>query len=178
MAEEKKIGVLEYIVAFASFIPFLGVLFGLASLILGALKFKIGGWKLIALGVGGILLSAGLSVGLWMRLLNSDFGKGEIYLKMARRDLRTCVMALEFYKRTHGRYPATLREVAPFTPGQARPEVDIFDTSAGLGGVTKGRTYQYELATDGLTYRLYGVGPDGKSGTTDDGRRLPVTIRG
>jgi len=132
------------------------------------MKFKNSGWKLIALGVGGILLTMILSVSLWTYLLGNGAGKGEIYVKMAGKNLKTCVMALEFHKRMKGRYPATLREIAPFTPGQARSEVDIYDVSAGLGSVVKMQTYQYELASDGSSYRLYGVGPDGKAGTTDD----------
>jgi len=113
MDKEKRISVPEYLVGFASFIPFLGVLFGLASLVLGAMKFKNSGWKLIALGVGGILLTMILSVSLWTYLLGNGAGKGEIYVKMAGKNLKTCVMALEFHKRMKGRYPATLREIAP-----------------------------------------------------------------
>ncbi|HJT25034.1 MAG TPA: hypothetical protein VJ873_10680, partial [bacterium] len=55
--EEPKVTILEYVLGFCSFIPLMGVLLGIISIVFGALKFKSGGWKVVLLGVGGILFT-------------------------------------------------------------------------------------------------------------------------
>jgi hypothetical protein len=166
---EKKITVLEYIVGVGSFIPFLGAILGVVSIILGAIKFKVGGWKLIALGVCGIFLTVALAGGLMYWAQKGAFSKNPMFVELARKNLRQDVLALEFYKQTHGKYPQTLEELAIKSPGQFKSDVDVYDCSAGMQfDAKKLQKYQYELAPDGATYHLFGVGPDGLPNTADD----------
>jgi hypothetical protein len=164
---EKKITVLEYILGAGSFIPVIGVLLGLVSIILGSIKFKVGGWKLILMGVFGIFFTVALFGAVFVHYKDKMNG-GEVFTDLARKNLRQDVMALEFFKQVHGNYPQKLDELTPKTPGQYKHDVDVYDCSAGLGAVAKLQTYQYELMPDGLTYHLFGVGKDGKPDTSDD----------
>ena len=48
---------LSYIFGGLSFIPLIGVLFGLISFIIGLIKFKYRGWILSLIGLGGIIFT-------------------------------------------------------------------------------------------------------------------------
>jgi hypothetical protein len=138
------------------------------SIILGSIRFKVGGWKLILMGVGGILLSAGLYGLLMSQMIGGKFGNGDAFVTIAQKNLRQDVMALEFFKQVHGKYPQSLEELSPKVPGKFKHDVDVMDCSAGMAGMKKLQNYQYELAPDGLTYHLFGVGKDGLPNTADD----------
>jgi hypothetical protein len=167
-ASEKQITVLEYVIGFASFIPVLGVLLGLVSVVLGSLRFKVGGWKLILLGVGGIFFTVVFYGVLFNYFFKSELGKTEIYQKIALQNLRQTVMTLEFYKQVHGKYPDHLEDLFEKKPYASHGETYLYDSSGGFATVAKLQLHQYELSSDGQSYHLFDVGSDGQPNTADD----------
>ena len=166
--EESKVTVVEYVLGFCSFIPLLGVLLGILSIVFGAIKFKSGGWKVVLLGVGGILFT----IVLYGTLFLVAFGgknnmMTEMQRQMAQANLRQCVMSLEFYRQVHGEYPAKLEDLpgSKFTPGST---MNFMDTSGGFGSNFTYQLFYYEKLPDGTGYFLLGRGEDGKPFTDDD----------
>ena len=163
-----RLSVAEWIVGACSFIPGLGVLLALVSVILGAIRYKVGGWKILILGLGGIVFNVALFAAAFHVAFSGKLGPGAPFAILARQHLVGVVKSLEYYKQAHGKYPEALEEL---TAGK-RPEVQqglmIFDTSAGVN--FKGRLpyFQYGLLDGGRHYYLFGVGPDGQAGTADD----------
>lgn len=166
--EAPKVTVLEYVLGFCSFIPLLGVLLGILSIVFGALKFKAGGWKVVLLGVGGILFTIVLYGTLFLiAFTGKNNMMTEMEAQMAKSNLRQCVLALEFYHQVHGEYPAKLEDLpgAKFVPGNM---VNFMDQSGGFPGNFKMQLFYYERTADGTAYYLLGRGPDGQPFTEDD----------
>jgi hypothetical protein len=167
--EEKKVTLAEYIIGFCSFIPMIGVLLGAVSIVLGALKFKAGGWKVILLGVGGILFTIVLYSAIFFFAFS---GKNNVMTdmqnQMSRGNLRQCVLALEFYKQVHGAYPDKLQDLLDPKHPTALGMVNFYDQTGGLMKNMAPQFFYYEKTADGTGYYLLGRGPDGKEFTGDD----------
>lgn len=171
MADEQqgeKIAVWEWVVAVCSFIPFIGFLTGIVAIVMGAIRFKVGGWILILMGLAGMALTVGLSYAGYQKIAGIGGANSGIYLQMSRKNLTQAVMAVEFYKQTNGSYPEKLAQVSPVGPSGIPKETFLFDSSAGLELIKKLQLFQYERSADGNTYYLFGVGPDLTPGTADD----------
>src|SRR5665213_4312893 len=111
-----KITAGEYVIGFCSFIPVLGVVLGLVSVVLGALKFKVGGWKLIALGVSGISFTVVIYASFFLFIFKGDaFKHNRGFELLAKENLQTTLMAVEFYKQVHGQYPDQLGDMVDKT---------------------------------------------------------------
>jgi hypothetical protein len=167
--DSSKVTAVEYLLGFLSFIPLLGVLLGVISIVLGALKFKSGGWKVVLLGVGGILVTVGLYGALFLFMFSGkDNMMTQMQGQMAKANLRQCVMDLEFYRQVHGAYPDKLEDLPGakgYTPGTT---VNFMDQSGGFGANFKFQLFYYEKLPDGSGYYLLGRGPDGEPFTADD----------
>lgn len=166
--EEPKVSLVEYIFGFCSFIPLVGVLLGVISIVLGALKFKAGGWKVVLLGIGGICFTVCLYGALFLFMFTGKNNlMNDMWKQVAKTNLRQCVMALEFYRQVHGEYPAKLEDLpgAKFAPGST---VNFMDQSGGFAGNFKAQLFYYERTADGTGYYLLGRGPDGQPFTEDD----------
>jgi len=166
-----RLGCLPYAIGGCSFIPLLGVLFGLIAIVWGILRRKEGGWKLVALGCGGIFVTILLYGALFY------FGfvqKGGVYdelrTKMAKQNITTLAKSIEFYKTTHGQYPESLEELEKGATQQDRlfmidpsfkPPLTALQSS-------KPQFFYYQLEPDHHHYYLLSVGPDGKPFTADD----------
>src|SRR5262249_11336405 len=114
MADEqtKKVGTGSYVIAGLGFIPAIGVLFAIIAIILGLVKLRSGGKRLIVLGCLGILLT----VGLYSTLFYEAFVvRGGVYDdlggKLAKTTLTDLVKSIEYYKVTKGQYPNSLLEL-------------------------------------------------------------------
>src|SRR6476469_6541760 len=106
MPQSRRLSWLPYAIGAASFIPAIGVLFGLVAIVVGiAQRARI----IIVLGASGILFSVFLYAAL--------FSSGGVYARLgsglAVYVLDDAVKEIESYKRQHGRYPASLSEVEP-----------------------------------------------------------------
>jgi hypothetical protein len=154
-----------FIVAGISFVPLLGVPFGIAAVVWGLLRLDRGGGKVAAVGAGGVLFSVLLYAGLFY------FGfvqRGGLYdhlrEELASTMLTNLVSEVEFYRVQHGEYPRSLEDLG----GPANnPVASIYDpTVVSVKG--KQRLFYYELSADGSGYYLRGVGQDGVPFTADD----------
>jgi len=161
----QKLGQLPYVIGGISFIPLLGVPFGMIAIAMGLANMKRGGKLLAAIGAAGIAFTVILYGALFY------FGfvqRGGIYDDMrtglARTSLNSLVQSIEFYKVQHGEYPASLKVLRESLPKDSL--VITFDPSdITLGEQT--RYFYYERVGDDHYY-LRGVGADGLAFTADD----------
>src|SRR3954467_5939142 len=115
--QSPPLGALPFVLAGLSFLPLLGVPFGLVAIILGLLKIQQGGWKVVIIGCSGIAFTVVLYGALFY------FGfvqRGGIYddlrTQMARGNLDNVVQAVEVYKLQHGSYPDSLKTLHESLP--------------------------------------------------------------
>ena len=154
----KQMNWVPYTIGAASFIPAVGVLFGLVAIIVGIARRAR---MIIVLGASGILFSVFLYVAL--------FSSGGVYARLdsglAVYVLGEAVKEIESYKLQHGRYPASLSEVEP----KGKKRINSFiDPTATHGGKTLNGRFYYQLDPSGEFYYLRSVGPDGVPFTGDD----------
>lgn len=159
----KPVGCVPYAIGGASFIPLVGVLFGIISIIWGIARRAR---SLIVLGACGILFTIlAYSVLFYFGL----FQRGGIYdrlrSQLAVTMLNSAVKEIEFYKLQHGRYPVSLREAEPKDKMQMNNFID--PTFVQHKGASDGRFY-YEIDPSGSFYYLRSVGQDGIPFTDDD----------
>jgi hypothetical protein len=166
MAEtNEKLGGLPYVISGLSFIPLLGIPFGIAALVWGIRTKKIGGNKLALVGGFGIMFTVVLYAGLFY------FGfvkRGGIYddlrIKSAQSGLNSVVQAVEFYKLQHGSYPESLKALKESLPRDSI--VLVFDPTEVKPSGSRRYFYYERVGAD--HYYLRGVGPDGLPFTSDD----------
>lgn len=161
--DRKELGALPFVVAGLSFIPLLGVPFGLVSIAWGLLSKKAGGKKLAVVGASGIAFTAVI-----YSVLNF-WGSAERFKdarsKAATSAVTSLVQSIEFYKTQYGRYPEMLDGLRKSLPATAT--VFTIDPS-GVGTGDGPTDFHYELADENTRYYLLGVGPDGLPFTDDD----------
>lgn len=159
-----RIGAGAYVVAGLSFIPLIGVLFGLVAIIWGVAS-RRGGGKLAAL-IGAL----GITVTLVIYGLLFYFGfaqRGGVYdnlrTTMAQSCLDSTVKSIEFYKQANGGYPESLEALERSLPEQALERVCLRDPRA-LPHVSQsgGDGFYYYQRVGANHYYLRGLAPDGK----------------
>jgi hypothetical protein len=158
----KPLGCLPYAIGGASFIPLIGVVFGIIAIIWGIARRA---WQLIVLGACGILFTV-LAYGALFYF--GMFQRGGIYDKLraqlAVTMLNDAVKDVEFYKLQHGQYPAALSEAEPKEKMQLNHFIDPTFMERG----SKDTHFYYQLDASGSFYFLRSVGPDGLPFTPDD----------
>ncbi len=163
--DDEKLGAFPYVIAGVSFIPGIGIIFGIISIVWGLVTKKLGGKKLAIIGASGI----GFSIILYGALFYFGFAqRGGVYddlrLRLSKNTITTLVQAIEFYKTQNGQYPESLEVLRNSLPQNSF--VFIHDpTDVQIGG--EPRNYHYELKNNNHYY-LLGVGPDGLPYTSDD----------
>ncbi len=166
MSEEvKKLGAFPYVIGGLSYIPLIGLFFGVVSIIWGLVTKRKGGRKLALIGTGGICVTLVLYGGLFY------FGfvkRGGIYdelrVKLAETTLTSLVQSIEFYRIQNGTFPDSLDTLQKSLPKDSL--TFVFDpTDMQLS--KKPRYFYYEVV-DEAHYYLRGVGLDGKPFTDDD----------
>lgn len=100
----KPTGCLEYAIGGLSFIPLVGVLFGIIAILWG---FKANNSKLKYAGTAGILFTVILygSLG-YFGFVQEDGAYDELRASLAKTQLTGAVQAIEFYKVQNGHYHA------------------------------------------------------------------------
>jgi hypothetical protein len=168
MTEEKKIGRFPFVLGGISFIPLIGVPFGIIVAIWGMVKWNSGGKKLTFIGLGGIAFTIVLYGALFY------FGfvqRGGVYddlrAEMSKTNLTSLVQAIEFYKVQNGTYPKDLQTLKESLPENSL--VFVFDSSK-VTGMNQDQLpyYYYELTENGQKYYLLSTGPDNIPFTVDD----------
>ncbi len=163
--EKERLGTFPYVVGGLSFIPLIGIIFGIVSIIWGLVTTKIGGKKLAFIGMGGIAFT----IIIYSSLFYFGFKqRGGVYddlrSKMAESNLVQVVQAIEFYKVQHGAYPSSLEMVEKSLPKNSM--VFFFDVT-DMQINNKPRYYHYKLI-DENSYYLLGLGTDNQPYTADD----------
>jgi hypothetical protein len=166
MSEEKeRLGTFPYVIGGVSFIPGIGIIFGIIAIIWGLVTNKLGGKKLAIIGACGI----GFSVILYGSVFYFGFvQKGGVYddlrVQLSKNTITSLVQAIEFYKTQNGQYPESLEVLRKSLPENSM--VFVHDpTDIQMSG--EPRYYHYELKDDNHYY-LLGVGPDEQPYTSDD----------
>ena len=163
--EQEKLGTFPYVIGGVSFIPGIGIIFGIIAIIWGLVTKKLGGKKLAIIGACGI----GFSIILYGSLFYFGFvQRGGVYddlrVQLSKNTITSLVQAIEFYKTQNGQYPESLEVLRKSLPENSM--VFVHDpTDVQMGG--EPRYYHYELK-DQNHYYLLGVGPDGQPYTSDD----------
>ena len=163
--ENEKLGVFPYVIGGVSFIPGIGIIFGIIAIIWGLATKKVGGKKLAIIGTCGI----GFSIILYSSLFYFGFvQKGGVYddlrIQLSKSTITSLVQAIEFHKTQTGQYPESLEALRKSMPDNSM--VFVHDpTHVQIGGIP--RYYHYELK-DQNHYYLLGVGTDEKPYTSDD----------
>jgi hypothetical protein len=167
--EEKKaarIGCLPFIIGGMSFIPLIGIIFGIITIILGFIFLKKRGWRLIVLGLSGILFTIILYTSLFY------FGfvqRGGVYDKLrndlAETQLTQIVTSVEYFKIQNGRYPDSLSELAEKSSDKMLFIIDVANIKPSSNASIE---YYYELINNANGYYLFSSGIDGVPFSKDD----------
>ena len=138
-----------------SFIPMIGVLFGIVAIILGAIKRRKGP---IFLGIGGIFFTVFIYGNLFYWGAVATTGPyAELKVPLTKQLMETDAGQIALYKNQHGVLPATLDEVASSTSETAMFAL----TDAWMN------EFKYVPQKDGH-FQLVSAGPDKAFGTSDD----------
>jgi len=163
--ERPKLGAFPYVIGGLSYIPLIGIVFGVVAIICGLVTKKSGGRRLAAIGAGGIAFT----IIVYGALFYVGFAqRGGFYdglrSKLAASMLTLLVNDVEAYKLQTGRYPDSLETLQPSLPKNS--PVTVFDPTDVQAGA-KSRYFYYEIV-DASHYYLLSVGPDGQPFTQDD----------
>jgi hypothetical protein len=162
---DQRLGAGAYVVAGLSFIPLLGVPFGIAAVVWGLVTRRAGGRLLALLGAGGIAFTIVVYGSLFYF---GFYHRGGMFDDMRRQltqsQLDALVPAIEFYKIGNGTYPPSLKELQESLPKNSF--TTVFDTSNITAG--GGMQYFYYERVGSDHYYLRSVGPDGLPFTPDD----------
>ena len=163
--EREKLGASAFVVAGLSYIPLIGVVFGIAAVVWGIVSRKTGRLRVALIGAGGIVFTIVLYGGL---IYFGTVQRGGVYdrlrVQLAQQQLYVLTQAVEFYRQQYGAYPDTLQQLQATLPKQSL--VMVFDpTDFRFDGVS--RYFYYERA-GADHYYLRSVGPDGQAFTADD----------
>ena len=163
----KPLGCLAYVVGGMSFIPLIGVLFGIITIIWG---FIVKNTKLKLLGFAGIMSTIILYGVLgYMGFVQEDGVYDELRVSMAKAQLTGAVQAIELYRVQNGEYPDSLQTLQKSLPENS--VVFLYDTTQVSLDETK---YYYYKVINENAYHIRSYGRDGIINTQDD--VLPAAI--
>lgn len=164
---QKSFGCLAYVIGGMSFIPLIGVVFGIIMIIWG---FVAKNTKLKLVGLAGIMMTVILYGALaYMGFVQEDGVYDELRANMAKTQLTSAVQAIEFYKVQNGVYPDSLQTLQTSLPENAM--VFLYDSAqVSMDEMT---FYYYKRIND-HSYHIRSYGRDGIINTQDD--VLPAAI--
>jgi len=167
----KRLGLGWYILAITSFIPLLGLPFGLISIIIGFVRRSSGGFRLVAIGSAGIAFTIVLYVSAFVVARRGNFDR--LRALHAQRLLDDSVRSIESYKLQNGEYPESLEAVKAENPFIYDP---FLETS--LRFPFPRPLFSYQRLAGGNSYSLFSVDPDRIPSTKDGLYPSPATTRG
>ena len=164
--DEAQVSPWAYALGGLSFIPLLGVAFGLGAVCWGLATRRTGGRIVAVMGACGIASTAAMYFVATSFFSSSfvDSAREEI----AADHLNVLLNAIEVHKLQTGQYPKSLAELAKELPSSS-PFLEFDPLSVDMGLVPRQmpRPFYYELA-DAYHYYLRSVGRDGTPFTPDD----------
>src|ERR1700720_1002039 len=160
-----RIGAGAFVVGGLSFIPLLGVPFGIVAIVWGIASRKTGRLIVALCGAGGIAFTVVLYAGLFYFGFVQDGGiYDRLRGQLAQQQLYTLVQAVEFYRLQYGSYPDSLKQLQATLPKQSL--VMVFDPADFRLGSGPRYFYYERVGTD--HYYLRSAGADGQPFTADD----------
>lgn len=160
----QKMGVGMYIIAALSFIPVLGMVFGLVTILLGLCLKRKGRFKIIAIGFAGILFTLGLNLYFSNYAFKDSDGNVYVRKKLTETALEGVLENIETYKAQFGSYPESLDELAKLKTNKIDSFIhDPMDVAGGLQP-----RHLYYKKVDANHYYLRSSGTDGVPFTNDD----------
>jgi len=179
MVDEKQVskssressGCLGYVIGGMSFIPLIGVLFGIIAIIWG---FKAKNSKLKYVGSAGILFTVILygSLG-YFGFVQENGIYDDLRAKMTKTQLTSAVQSIEFYKVQNGKYPDSLEILQKSLPENSM----VFLHDATQVNMDKMRLYYYKVINEN-SYHIRSYGRDGIINTADDIFPSPIKNTG
>jgi hypothetical protein len=160
-----RLGARAYVVGGLSFIPLIGVIFGIICIIWGFLTKKSGGRNLAMIGASGILFTILLYGSLfYFGFVQKDGVFDNLRQQGAENMLASLVPQIEYFKAENGAYPKDLETLQKSLPeASAMLTVDVTKIEVGN---SKATYFYYENLGD--TYYLLGTGTDNIPFTEDD----------
>jgi hypothetical protein len=152
-----------FLVAWLSFIPFLGIFFGGAGATWGLVSSRRRALMAAGIAMTGALLNfAGIMV---LAIHGSGKTDTALDVKFTQREMLKVVVAIDDYHAKQHSYPPTLRllQQRAMLSGKIVPVTDM-----SASGFRLPREYRYVVAPDGESYDLVATGPDNVVGTADD----------
>jgi hypothetical protein len=161
-----------FLVAALSFVPFVGIFFGGAGATWGFVSSRRKAVLAALIAMAGALANMVFIVVVGVQSVASS-SADPARNGVARHELLTIVIAIDKYHDSEHVYPPSL-DALRRKSGVLHP-LPLLDQTAGAFGF---RFFHYQVAADGESFDLFGVGPDGKPGTADDIRLvLPDSLR-
>ncbi|XOV77366.1 MAG: type II secretion system protein GspG [Aestuariibacter sp.] len=162
----KEPGCLGYTIGGLSFIPLIGVLFGIIAIIWG---FTIKHTKLKIVGVCGIAFTIILySVVGYFGFVQEGGVYDDLRGELTKTQLTSAVQAIEFYKVQNGQYPESLELLQ-----KSLPENSMVFLHDAAQVNAEGKLYYYKLI-DESSYHIRSYGRDGIINTSDDILPSPI----
>ena len=162
--QEDRISSAAFVIAGLSFIPMVGVPFGIAAVGWGLASKKAGGKLAALIGAGGIAFTILIYGSLfYFGFVRQDGLFADLRRLTAQSQLNSLVPAIEFYKVGKGSYPESLKQLQNSMPKDTF--IFVYDTSNAKTGASNFFFYQRVGADH---YYLRSVGPDGVPFTPDD----------
>ena len=159
-----NVGLGSYIVAGIGFIPLVGIPFACISIVLGLIKFSVGGKRLVAMGISGIALSIFLYSNLFYFGFVQRHGMfDDMRVKLSHTVITNLVKDIEYYKVLKEHYPEKLQDLS-----DSSKFAMYYDPATVRGLVSKELPYFYQLTDDKSHYYLLGIGDDQLPFTSDD----------
>jgi hypothetical protein len=158
--------VISLVLGFISFFPGIGLFIGIVGVLLGIIGLldvkqkSLRGKKFAIAGIVLSILGIGLTVVLYASLFYFGFVAKSGPFDEPKKQMSEYILTqntgyLELYKKKHGRYPESLEELQ-------KTNQMIFTTDHYL------KPFFYQVSSDGQSYILKSLGPDGVLNTPDD----------
>ncbi len=167
-----RISRLVYIPALCSFLPIIGIPFGISAILWGFSDWKIGGRKVVTISFLGLLSTFFLGCLIYSTVIRAISSPAMTATKTSytKISLAFIIRYIEYYKLGHGYYPNTLDDLKEKDITFNEPAfIDLFTSPllSPTGGPSE-QQYFYEVHDDGNSYELFSVGPDKIPHTQDD----------
>ncbi|UTM59102.1 hypothetical protein L4174_020530 [Photobacterium sp. CCB-ST2H9] len=165
--KQKGPGCLGFVIGGMSFIPLIGVLFGIVAIIWG---FKAKSTKLKVVGLCGISFTFILYGTLgYFGFVQEGGVYDDLRFKLVKVQLTNSVQAIELYKVQHGVYPPSLEVLQ-----ESLPEGSLVSLNDAAQVSISGEKLYYYIVIDENYYHIRSYGRDGIINTLDDILPTPI----
>lgn len=163
MEEKNNKHTYAFIFAGLSFIPLIGVLFGVLTILISLFTRKANSLLLGILGTVGILIT----IVLYGYILPNSVNSEEFYdnfKSFNQKRMFTLIKSIEYYKLQNNKYPNSINEFRE----SLKDDLDKSMTFEIVSPNDEPRSYYYKLTNDGKNYMLFSIGKDSIAFTEDD----------